>query len=298
MSIDYLLQQLTNALSLGSIYALTAIGYTIVYGILRLINFAHGDVLMLGAYSAGFVFSQLYLPFSVAIVVSMVLAALIGLTIERAAYRPLRRASEETTLITSLAVSILLQNLAMMIFSPQAKKFEIPNYLQTIHNLGNVSFTNMKVLIIVLSVILMLALTLYTKRTKMGIAMRASSENIDAATLMGIDVNLVVRTAFIIGSALAAVAGLMLSGQYGSVSPLMGFVPGLKAFVAAVIGGIGNIPGAALGGYLLGIGEVLFVGLLPSQYSEFRDAFVFIALIVVLLIKPTGILGVEEDRRV
>ena len=298
MSIDYILQQLMNALSLGSIYALTAIGYTIVYGILRLINFAHGDILMLGAYSAGFIFSQLCLPFSLAIVFSMIFAALIGMTIERAAYRPLRRASEETTLITSFAVSILLQNLAMMLFTPQPKKFEIPAYLQTIHNVGNISYTNMKVLIIILSVVLMLALTIYTKRTKMGIAMRASSENIDASTLMGIDVNSVVRTAFIIGSALAAVAGLMLSGQYGRVTPLMGFVPGLKAFVAAVIGGIGSIPGAALGGYLLGIGEILFVGLLPSEYSEFRDGFVFIVLILVLLVKPTGILGIEEDRRV
>ncbi|SFG84737.1 branched-chain amino acid transport system permease protein [Desulfotomaculum arcticum] len=298
MSSDYFIQQLTNALSLGSIYALTAIGYTIVYGILRLINFAHGDILMLGAYFAGIIFVQLAMPFPAAIILSMMLAALIGVTIERAAYRPLRRATEETTLITSFAVSILMQNLAMMIFSPQPKKFEIPGFLQTVHTMGNVSFTNMKVLIILLSVVLMVALTIFIKRTKMGIAMRASAENIDASTMMGIDVNAVVRVAFIIGSSLAAVAGLMLGGQYGQVSPLMGFVPGLKAFVAAVIGGIGNIPGAALGGYLLGIGEVLFVGLLPSQFSEFRDAFVFIVLILVLLVRPTGILGIEEDRRV
>lgn len=295
---DYFLQQITNALSLGSIYALTAIGYTIVYGILRLINFAHGDILMLGAYAVGIIFSQLFLPFYVAIILSMIFAALIGVTIERAAYRPLRKTTEETTLITSFAVSILIENLAMMIFSPQPQKFSIPQYLQTIHNVGNVTFTNMKVLIILLSIALMLALTVYIKNTKMGIAMRAAAENMDAATLMGINIDSVVRTAFIIGSALAAVAGLMLGGQYGQVSPLMGFVPGLKAFVAAVIGGIGNIPGAALGGYLLGIGEVLFVGLLPSQYSEFRDAFVFIALILVLLVRPTGILGIEEDRRV
>lgn len=296
--LDYILQQSTNALSLGSIYALTAIGYTIVYGILRLINFAHGDLLMLGAYAAGFVFSQLFLPFYLAIAFSVVFAVLIGVTIERAAYRPLRKTAEETTLITSFAVSILLENLAMMVFSPQPQKFAVPTYLQTIHTVSNVTFTNMKALIIILSLVLMLALTIYIKNTKMGIAMRASAENMDAATLMGININSVVRTAFIIGSALAAVAGLMLGGQYGRVAPLMGFVPGLKAFVAAVIGGIGNVPGAALGGYLLGIGEILFVGLLPSQYSEFRDAFVFIALILVLLVKPTGILGVEEDRRV
>jgi branched-chain amino acid transport system permease protein len=295
---DYIFQQLTNALSLGSIYALTAIGYTIVYGILRLINFAHGDILMVGAYTAGILFSTFFLPFWVAIILSMIIAAMLGVTIERAAYRPLRRAAEETTLITSFSMSILLQNLAMMIFTPQPKKFSIPTSLQTIHNVGNVTFTNMRVLIIVLSIILVFALTLFIKKTKIGIAMRASAENMDAATLMGVDINSVVRTAFIIGSALAAVAGLMYSGQYGRVTPLMGFVPGLKAFVAAVIGGIGNIPGAALGGILLGIGEVMFVGLMPPEYSEFRDAFVFIVLIIVLLIKPTGILGTEEDRRV
>ncbi|MHB1651287.1 MAG: branched-chain amino acid ABC transporter permease [Desulfitobacteriaceae bacterium] len=295
---NYFIQQLTNALSLGSIYALTAIGYTIVYGILRLINFAHGDILMIGAYVSGIVFSQLLLPFWAAIIISMIFAAMLGVTIERIAYRPLRRAGEETTLITSFAVSILIQNLAMMIFTPQQRKFSVPTSLLTIHTAGNVTFTNMKILIVVLSVTLMIALTMFIKQTKIGIAMRASSENIDAASLMGVNINSVVRTAFIIGSALAAVAGLMLGGQYGQISPLMGFVPGLKAFVAAVIGGIGNIPGAALGGYLLGIGEVLFVGLLPAQYSEFRDAFVFIALILVLLVKPTGILGTEEDRRV
>lgn len=295
---DYFLQQITNALSLGSIYALTAIGYTIVYGILRLINFAHGDLLMLGAYIAGIVFSKLLLPFPVAIIVSVIFTALIAVTIERLAYRPLRNTTEETTLITSFAVSILLQNLAMMIFTPQPQKFDIPKSLQTIYNVGNVTFTNMKILIIVLSIVLMIALTLFIKKSKMGIAMRATAENMNAATLMGVDINSIVRMAFIIGSSLAAVAGLMLGGQYGRVAPFMGFVPGLKAFVAAVIGGIGNIPGAAVGGFLLGIGEVLFVGLLPAQYSEFRDAFVFIVLILVLLVKPTGLFGIEEDRRV
>jgi branched-chain amino acid transport system permease protein len=156
----------------------------------------------------------------------------------------------------------------------------------------------MKLLTIAVSIVLMLALTVFIRKTKLGIAMRAASENMDAATIMGVNINSIVRTAFIIGSVLAAVAGIMLGGQYGRLVPLMGFVPGLKAFVAAVIGGIGSIPGAALGGYLLAFGEVFFVGMLPAEFSEFRDAFVFLALILVLLIKPTGILGKPEDRRV
>jgi branched-chain amino acid transport system permease protein len=298
MSGSYLTQQLINGLSLGSIYALTAIGYSIVYGILRLVNFAHGDVLMIGAYVASIVFSQLYLPYWVAIVISMLFAALVGVVVQEAAYRPLRRAAEETTLITSFAVSILIQNMAMMIFTPQPKKFSIPESLQAIQNIGGISINNMKLLTIVISIVLMLALTFFIKKTKLGIAMRAASENMDAATIFGVNINSIVRTAFIIGCALAAVAGIMLGGQYGRLVPLMGFVPGLKAFVAAVLGGIGNITGAALGGYLLGFGEVFFVGFLPPELSEFRDAFVFLTLILVLLIKPTGILGVKEDRRV
>lgn len=298
MSGDYLIQQLVNALSLGSIYALTAIGYSIVYGILRLINFAHGDILMIGGYTAGIMFSQLFLPFWAAIIISMIFAALVGVVVQEAAYRPLRRASEETTLITSFAVSILIQNIAMMVFSPQPRQFAIPVSLQQIQTVGGISINNMKLLTIAVAIVLMIALTFFIKKTKLGIAMRAASENMDAATLMGVNINSIVRTAFIVGCALAAVAGIMLGGQYGRLLPLMGFVPGLKAFVAAVIGGIGSIPGAALGGYILGFGEVFFVGLLPPEYSEFRDGFVFLALILVLLIKPTGILGVKEDRRV
>jgi branched-chain amino acid transport system permease protein len=298
MSGSYLAQQLINALSLGSIYALTAIGYSIVYGILRLINFAHGDILMIGAYIAGIIFSRLFLPFWLAIIVSMICAALVGLAVQEAAYRPLRRAPEEATLISSFAVSIFIQNTAMMIFTPQPQKFSIPPSLQMIQMVGPISINNMKLLTIAVSIVLMLALTIFIRKTKLGIAMRAASENMNAATIMGVNINSIVRTAFIIGSVLAAVAGIMLGGQYGRLVPLMGFVPGLKAFVAAVIGGIGSIPGAALGGFLLAFGEVFFVGMLPADLSEFRDAFVFLALILVLLIKPTGILGRPEDRRV
>ncbi|MCM3409521.1 branched-chain amino acid ABC transporter permease [Metabacillus litoralis] len=297
-SLDYIIQQLINGLGLGSVYALIAIGYTIVYGILRLINFAHGEVLMIGTYVAIGLFGHLYLPFYAAIVLSMVIAAIVGISIERIAYRPLRGTTEETTLITSFAVSILIQNLGIMIFSPQARSFPTPEYLQKIVNIGGISFSSMTIMIVVITTILLISLNIFIKNSKLGIAMRASSENMDASVLMGININSVVRTAFIIGSALAAVAGIMMAGQYGRVEPTMGFVPGLKAFIAAVIGGIGNIQGAAVGGLILGFGEIMFVAMLPPQFSAYKDAFVFLLLILVLLVKPTGLFGVAEDRRV
>lgn len=297
MSGTYLLQQLINGVSLGSIYALVAIGYTMVYGILRLINFAHGDILMVGAYAALGLAMSLHLPFWAMLAGSMLIAALTGVLVERAAFRPVRGASEEVTMITSLAVSIFLENLGTMVLSPQPRKFSVPDYLLVIHNWGGLTFNNMTILIVVLAVGLMLALTLFVTRTNLGIAMRASSENLQAAQLMGININRIVAAAFIIGSGLAAVAGVMLGGQYGRIDPLMGFVPGLKAFVAAVIGGIGNIAGAAVGGYVLGLAEVLLVGLLPPSLSGFRDAFVFIFLILMLLIRPVGILGSVERGR-
>jgi branched-chain amino acid transport system permease protein len=297
-SFEYIIQQMINGIGLGSVYALIAIGYTIVYGILRLINFAHGEVLMIGTYTAMGVFGHLLLPFYLAIILSVLAAVLVGITIERLAYRPVRGTTEETTLITSFAVSIMIQNLAVMIFSPQAKAFPTPAYLQKIIKIGGITFSSMTIMIIILTLIILIALNVFIKKTKIGIAMRASSENINASVLMGININSVVRTAFIIGSALAAIAGIMMAGQYGRVEPMMGFVPGLKAFVAAVIGGIGNIPGAAVGGLLLGFGEIMFVAVLPPEYSAYKDAFVFFVLILVLLVKPTGLFGVVEDRRV
>ncbi len=297
-SADYILQQIMNGLGLGSVYALIAIGYTIVYGILRLINFAHGDLLMLSCYAAvGFV-TNMFLPFPLAVFLSLVIVVIIGVLIERMAYRPLRKTAEETTLITSFAVSILIQNLAVMLFSPQPKAFKLPDYLTSTFQAGTFSFSTMNIVIIITSALLMFGLSMFIKKSKLGIAMRASAENMDATILMGINLNSVIRTAFIISSALAAIAGIMMAGKYGRIEPFMGFVPGLKAFVAAVIGGIGNITGAALGGLLLGFAEILFVGFLPPELSAYKDAFVFVALIIVLLVKPTGILGATEDRRV
>lgn len=295
---NYLLQQIINGISLGSIYALVAIGFSITYSILRLINFAHGDILMIGSFCALFFLVSLHLPLFLAIAGAMLCAALIGILVERIAFRPLRSASEEAMLITSLAVSIFIENLGIMTVTAQPRKFEFPQVFSHVYNIGGVSFSNMTLLTVGSAILLMLALTFFIKHTKLGKAMRACSENIKVARLMGIDINIVIATAFAIGSALAAVAGIMLGGQYGRIDPLMGFIPGLKAFVAAVIGGIGSVPGAVLGGYALGLFEILMVGLLPVDYSGYRDAFVFLLLIVVLLLRPNGLLGSVEGRKI
>ncbi|SHJ97245.1 branched-chain amino acid ABC transporter permease [Desulforamulus aeronauticus] len=298
MDSTYLLQQIVNGIGLGSIYALVAIGFSITYSILRLINFAHGDILMIGSYCALFIFLSGKVPLVVGLLLAMGFAALIGMLVERIAYRPLRTASEESMLITSIALSILIENLGILTVSAQPRKFVFPEVFAKNHELAGVTFNNMTILTVGVAVLLMILLTFFVKNTRLGTAMRACSENIGVARLMGIDINIVVAIAFAIGSALAAVAGIMLGGQYGRIDPLMGFIPGLKAFVAAVIGGIGSIPGAVLGGYLLGLFEILLVGFLPIEYTGYRDAFVFILLILVLLLRPNGILGSAEGRKV
>jgi branched-chain amino acid transport system permease protein len=298
MSLAYFVQNTIDGLSLGSIYALVAIGFSLTFSILRLINFAHGDILMIGAYCALFVMIGLQLPLWAALILAMGCAALVGILMERLAYRPLRGVSDVAALITSLAVSILIQNIGIMTVSAQPRKFEIPEFLTLIHNFGNISVSNMTLLIIGLSLVLMVGFSLLVTRTKMGVAMRACSENIGVAQLMGIDINRVIAATFALSSGMAAVSGILLAGQYGRIEPLMGFVPGLKAFVAAVIGGIGSVSGAALGGYVLGLAEILLVALLPPAYSGYRDAFVFILLILVLLFKPSGLLGHAEGRKV
>ncbi len=298
MSGTYLLQNLIDGISLGSIYALVAIGFSMTYSILRLINFAHGDILMIGAYSGLFIMVAWQLPLWASLLGAMIFAAFVGMLVERIAYRPLRGSNEEATLITSLAVSIFIENLGIMVLSPQPRGFAIPKFLTKLHTINEITISNMTILIISLAIILMLVLTYFVICTRMGVAMRACSENINAARLMGVNINKVVACAFAVGSGMAAVAGIMLAGQYGRIEPLMGFVPGLKAFIAAVIGGIGSIPGAALGGYVLGLSEILLVALLPAAYSGYRDAFVFIILILVLLFKPAGLLGTLEGRKV
>ncbi|MCL6509221.1 MAG: branched-chain amino acid ABC transporter permease [Anaerolineae bacterium] len=294
---SYLIQQFINALNMGSIYALVAIGLTVVYGILRLINFAHGDMMTVGAYLALAVLSSLALPAWTALLIPVFVVAALGVLIERLAYRPLRGAPEVAMLITSLAVSSLIENGATMTLTAQPRPVRLPAELvQRVDALG-INFAVMDGVIVALAVALMIALSLFVRRTTIGIAMRACSENVRVTQLMGIDVNRVIAVAFAISAGLAAVAGVLWSGKFGIVDPFMGFVPGLKAFVAAVIGGIGNIPGAMLGGYLLGFAEVFFVAFMPPEVSGYRDAFVFVLLLVVLLVRPSGLLGTREVNR-
>ena len=292
----YIAQQLVNGLILGSMYALVAIGFSMIYGIVRLINFAHGDIVMIGAFlTMGLVISG-KIPFPVIIILVFVAGALMGILIERVAFRPMRGAPQVTGFITSLAISIFLQNLGILLLTAQPRNFFCPDYLQTIFNLGGVSLRAIDLAIVIIAVVLMAFLVLMVRFTRLGMAMRATAENLNVARLMGININRIIMLAFAIGSGLAGVAGMMWGGKYGQIDPLLGFVPGLKAFVAAVIGGVGSIPGAMLGGYLLGFGEVLFVGLLPPIYSSYRDAFVFMTLILILLILPTGLLGRKTEE--
>ncbi|MCL2473049.1 MAG: branched-chain amino acid ABC transporter permease [Treponema sp.] len=286
------LQQLINGISLGSIYALLALGYTMVYGIVLLINFAHGDILMIGAYAAFFVLGAIGsgpMGMFFAFVVAMIICAIFGLAIERFAYRPLRQAPRLNSLITAIAVSLILENGARVLpfIGPNPRQFPHPD-MTNIHLGEGLQISNIQLIVIVFSALLMVALNYIVNHTKRGKAMRAVSFDQQAASLMGISVNNTIAFTFALGSILAAAGGVLYALAYPQVNPLMGMMPGLKAFVAAVLGGIGSIPGAMLGGFILGIAEALTKGFISSQYS---DAISFSILIVVLLIKPTGILG-------
>lgn len=294
---SYVAQQIFNGLALGSIYALVAIGLTMVYGILRLINFAHGDLMMLGGYVASIAITSRVLPTVLAILIPTVVIGLAGLIVDRVAYRPLRGAPEVAMLITSLGVSRLLENGIVLGVSPQPRAFTLPQALTSRFVVAGVRLTALDVLTFALVIILMVALTLFINRSTTGMAMRASSENLQAARLVGISVNRVIGTAFVIGSACAGLAGFLWAGRYGTIDPFMGFLPGVKAFVAAVIGGIGSIRGAVVGGLLLGMAEIGFVGFLPAEYSGLRDTFVFGLLLVVLLVRPNGLFGISEIER-
>jgi branched-chain amino acid transport system permease protein len=286
------LQQLINGVSLGSIYALIALGYTMVYGIVLLINFAHGDILMVGAYAGFFVLGAVGAgPWGMllAFVVSALVCASFGIAIERLAYRPLRTAPRLNSLITAIAVSLILENGARVLpfIGPNPRTFPGPRLVSK--DLGwGLSISNIQIIVIILSALLMLALSVLINWTKRGKAMRAVSFDMNAASLMGISVNGIIAFTFALGSVLAAAGGVLYASAYPQVSPVMGMMPGLKAFVAAVLGGIGSVPGAMLGGFILGIAETMTKGFISSQYS---DAISFGILIIVLLIKPSGILG-------
>jgi len=297
MSGGYIAQQIVNGFILGSMYALVAIGFSMIYGIIRLINFAHGDVVMIGAFLTLGLLQIIGAPFPLVAAVVLIAGALVGILIEKGAFRPMRGAPQVTGFIASLAVSIMLQNLGVLILTAQPRNFTFPEYLQKVLHIGHVSFRVVDLVIMLSALGLMCALLLLVNKTKLGMAMRATAENIDVARLMGININRTIMATFAVGSALAGIAGLMWGGKFGQIDPLLGFVPGLKSFVAAVIGGVGSIPGAIVGGYILGVSEVLFVGLLPPIYSAYRDAFVFSTLIVILLILPNGIFGKRSEER-
>ena len=290
------ISNLISGIRLGSIYAIIALGYTMVYGIAKMLNFAHGDVIMIGAYSAFVALYRANLPLPIALIISIIISTLLGVIIERLAYKPLRQASSLAVLITAIGVSYFLQNLALLIWGSAAKIFP------TILDYGSINLFNDKLklsyqmlITITVCIVIMILLNLFIKKTKIGKAMRACSEDKEAAALMGINVDNIISLTFAIGSGLAAVAALLLCAAYPTVTPTLGSMPGIKAFTAAVIGGIGSIPGALLGGLLLGVIEIIVKA---YGLSELTDAIAFGVLILVLLFKPTGLLGKKVKEKV
>jgi len=296
------LDSLISGISLGSVYAIIALGYTMVYGIAKMLNFAHGDVIMVGAYICFFAVTRFNLPPLVGILVAVLLCTVLGITIEKLAYAPLRSAPSLAVLITAIGVSYFLQNAALLLWSPNPKVF--PNFFmthaadgaeQTGLEIGSLRISYVTLVTIVVCVVIMAVLTFFINNGKLGKAMRAVSEDKDAARLMGINVNTTISVTFAIGSGLAAIAGVLYMSAYPTLVPTTGSMPGIKAFTAAVFGGIGSIPGAFLGGLLLGVIEIFAKAYISTQLS---DAVVFAVLIIVLLVKPTGLLGKQIREKV
>ena len=289
-----MLQQLVNGLILGSVYALLALGYTMVYGIIKLFNFAHGDIYMMGAFMGYFLINSLHLNFFLALILAMIGTAVLGVLVEFLAYRPLRNSTRIAALITAIGVSFFLEY--VMVYFVGANTRSFPQVIETVrYNFGPISLTNIQLMILVISLILMVLLQVIVQKTKMGKAMRAVSVDSDAAQLMGINVNRTISFTFALGSALAGAAGVLIALYYNSLEPLMGMTPGLKSFVAAVLGGIGIIPGAALGGFVIGLLETFATAF---GMSDFRDAIVYGILILILLVRPVGILGKNVKEKV
>ena len=287
-------QQLINGVSLGSIYALIALGYTMIYGIIKLINFAHGDIYMVGAYIGFFAVTRAEMSIVPALLVSMVVTGLLGMLVERLAYKPLRHAPRISILITAIGVSFFLEYASMYFVTPTPRTF--PNVIDNIaYNIGPFVVNGQQMMIMGITLILMVILTYIVQKTKLGKAMRAASFDVETAQLMGINADRVISYTFFIGSALAAAAGVLVGVYYNSIDPLMGIMPGLKAFVAAVLGGIGILPGAVTGGIILGVIEAMVSGFLSST---FRDAAAFDILILVLLFRPSGLLGKNRREKV
>jgi branched-chain amino acid transport system permease protein len=290
------LQHLINAVGLGSLYGLIAIGYTMVYGILRLINFAHGDIFMLGAYFVFFATIRYKLPWALGVIIAVAGAILSGLLVDLIAYKPLRNAPRISALISAIGVSFFIENASMVAFTAKPQAVIQPKQLVEAFSVGGVRFVPLNIIVPVISFILVGMLLWMIYRTKQGLAMRSISHDIETTRLMGVSVNRIIALTFAIGSGLAAVAGIMWALRYPKVEPLMGFTPGFKAFIAAVFGGIGSIPGAMLGGLALGFIEIMSVAFFPTL-SGYKDAFAFVLLVIILLVKPTGLMGEKlEDK--
>jgi branched-chain amino acid transport system permease protein len=293
---EQLIQQIINGISLGSIYALIALGYTMVYGIIKLINFAHGDIYMLGAYIGYFCMTTLKLGFLPSLIAAMLICTLIGMAVEKIAYKPLRNATRIAVLITAIGVSLFIEYGTMFFVGAGVRTYpEITGLLAKRIQFGSMVVSMQQIMIVATTIVLMTILQIIVRKTRIGKAMRAVSLDKDAAQLMGINVNTTISFTFALGSALAGAAGILVGVYYNSINPLMGVMPGLKAFVAAVLGGIGIIPGAMIGGYLIGIVEVFVSGYGSSMY---REAVVFAILILILIVKPAGILGKNIREKV
>ncbi|RUX07590.1 MAG: branched-chain amino acid ABC transporter permease [Mesorhizobium sp.] len=294
--LDYILQQIVNAVSLGSLYALVAVGLSIVFGVLKLTNFAHGDVMMVGAFGVALL-AGVGVPFPVAVICGIAAAAVAGFLIERIAYRPIRDAPDVARLLTSLAVTYIIENVGILVFTSSPRNFPLPDILNTSWEVSNgaITFTSINLLTIALTFVSLLLLGWFITRTTTGLGMRAAAEDMSAAQLVGLNVNRLIIVAFIVASAYAGLAGILWAAQAGVVQPQMGFTPLLKAFVAAIIGGFGSIAGALVGGYILGALEIFIVAFLPSAVSSYRDAIVFAVLIAFLLVRPGGLLQPNRE---
>ncbi len=290
MTTKIFLQQLTNGISLGSLYGLVAIGYTMVYGILRLINFAHGDLLMVAAYTAIYGIAIFALPWYISFPLAILVTGIIGILLDKCAYKPLRDAPRISLLISAIGASFLLENLALVIIGGVPKAFPRPEIFTKVITLQGVRIQVLTIYTPIITILLLFGLLFIVYRTKAGKAMRAASMDFETTRLMGIDLDRIIAFTFLLGSTMAAAGGIMWALKYPQVNPFMGVIPGLKAFIAAVLGGIGNIIGAVIGGFLLGLAEILLVAFMPEA-AQYRDAFAFVILILVLLFRPTGIMG-------
>jgi len=297
MSLDMFIQQLFNAITLGSLYGLIAIGYTMVYGILRLINFAHGDILMLGAYFVFFGTTVFALPWGIAIVVAIVGSALTGILMDKVAYKPLRNAPRISALISAIAMSFFIESLSVVLFTGLPRPVYQPDWLIKPFVVGSIRLLPLTIIVPVISFALVMLLLWVVYKTKPGLAMRAISKDLETTRLLGVRVDRIIALTFGIGSALAAASGIMWALRYPQIHPYMGIFPGFKAFIAAVLGGIGSVQGAMVGGLILGMIEIMVVAFLPAL-SGYRDAFAFVVLVLVLMVRPTGIFGEHTEEKI